>query len=547
MVAGLYGLRFEGAEASTRLREGSRRLALSLVGLPDDLEPDDLDLNSSPPLSPRGRFVSASMLSYKAWRFDSGLSALCALAVERGVGGLVSQRDFCQRLSGALMAEPQGEGAELARWLSESFEAEAPEGALVPGVYSWTAGLARRHEQQRRLGRVLDRSEALRVASRLESDPALRQGYVRLCEFRRGVSLAGTGLDLCALLTLGSAGSVEEASERSLFPGISSLEELVYARLTGGRSAKPGLSSVGEIIRRLSTRQGHRIPSDLSPWCDYLSWALECLVSSENWPEAGALDLSDGYRSHLLELCGELIAGVREVMDPGHSRAGPRETLSFGRGSELSVSPALSTEPLAEFYIRRAFAYRFLRSKLEAAFGPGSLERVRRVVPYGVAPQPVAQELRAMETLFYGAYVTARVELGLAPDSSAPVGSGHGGEADAASFRAFVAQLERDPDLGQDARRLIPARRSARGKTVARAHLGWASLPLVAGWSEFPGLCDGAGQAIADFTLRRQTAALSHPVFVEVEVDRVPSVDEFRALCDREGSVRAIKAALKSL
>jgi hypothetical protein len=319
---------------------------------------------------------------------------------------------------------------------------------------------------------------------------------------------------------------------------------------------------MGELIRRVRSGEVRLDPTEASGWYDYQAWSLEPLVLPDRFPEAARLLLQPRYRRHLEEMFRATLALARET----HVKqlAVPPPGSAEPRRPTIWVSPGLTVEPLPTFYRRRSACYRFVRSVLEEVFGPDALARMHRLMPEGPCDQGLADELRAMESLFQGAYLTACKELGLDPEA---------GEGDAGRFAAWAEKLGADADLARDCRMMVPVFYDLqRRRTKVWAFLGWDRVSLQVQFHRPPRVlsCEPTRAPEPEPTdrpgvlrrvLRKQLGRFSRllgpnlqfhgeghglavPVMAEVYVGQLLNRDEFRRHCDRYRTREAILANL---
>jgi hypothetical protein len=165
----------------------------------------------------------------------------------------------------------------------------------------------------------------------------------------------------------------------------------------------------------------------------------------------------------------------------------------------------------------------------------------------------LAEELSAIETLFFGAHVTVSRELGLAPDKTALSISA----SDAADrFASWVRDLSSDPDLSMDLRAMVPVFYDVeRRKTKVWAFLGWTDRPITISFAQPPKAkvrnLDGTVPSRApEICWRLLYEHLQYPVTAELYVDKVLDREEFRKLCDscvtRSAILRRLDASANS-
>ena len=157
-----------------------------------------------------------------------------------------------------------------------------------------------------------------------------------------------------------------------------------------------------------------------------------------------------------------------------------------------------------------------------------------------------------MEALFYGAHVVVCQQIGMPFSTSVPLGSGKGAEADAAEFQAWRTTLKSDPDLGRDARMMVPIFYDImRRKTKVWVFLGWSARPVTVSFAKEPiaKIFDRAGNQVKADSVHLQFHStmhqLAYPVTTEVYIDKMLNRDEFRQLCDKYKTQSAILANLK--
>jgi hypothetical protein len=153
----------------------------------------------------------------------------------------------------------------------------------------------------------------------------------------------------------------------------------------------------------------------------------------------------------------------------------------------------------------------------------------------------LAAELDAVEAIFAGASATVSRELGLAKAvSAAPEAvAGRRQDADREAFRRWSQTMDTDPDIGRDARMMVPVFFDrGRGKTKVWVFLGWAQRPVNFWFATQPtaevtknGKPANAYDAVVEFGNTYQS--LAYPVTAEVYVERILDRDEFRRHCDR--------------
>ena len=534
----------------------------------------------SPPLSPSMAaagvsdvFHSASMLAFKAKQFDDGLYAAVELAADKGTGGFASRRSLLADVATVLTAGQSGPGADeplgllsAAAKLGEHAIEVPPAAGLAAaelekkflsnplqskpiGFYTWNEALTRIFQRDRLLQTELKPKTSKAFAAALGGDPDLLARYrtaLRLPE-RLTNGFAREALDGAAARI--AAGKAPELEHLALFPPSRAYETDLMKKLFGdGKPIPDGFDLADEMVRRIQSGELSLRPRDDSGWYDHQTYALEPLVIPDKMPEARHLQLDGSYKKELVKLFKSLLALTRET----HIKQ--LEGLWLGAaypppGIRLKLYPQLSQEPLATFYLRRALAYRFVRGVLIESFGDAGLAGINRPTAAGAVNLTLDRELRAMESLFYGAYLNTAHELGMAPEKQTDLGLG--AAKSLALYRGWKPQ--EDPDVSKDMRMMVPIFYDIeRGMTKVWVVLGVTTRPLVVRYSTPPkveSIVDKQGEPVdlADVDVRFEHSkfAVAYPVMAEVYVSKLLDREEFRALCDEHKTQEAILAHLK--
>ena len=532
-----------------------------------------------PTLSGMGRedFISASILAQKARQFDDGLYAAVDLAAQQGAGCFAGKASLLKKVARALAALPetpagQTEGVIFAACKLGRVEADVPArlqkfvdstvaGFLKDplrskpiGFYTWTEELAAIFRQDRMLQTELkDRKGTEALTRILQADRDVRDVYEGYLSLVARLTNPLIYPDLRGQIAALERGKLDVPSkEIYFFPPSRSHETELIKRLYGNRPIPEGFNLVEEMTKRIQAGTLQLKPTADSGWYDYQTWSLEPLAIPDEMPEAPRLDLSPSYRKQLLELFKGLLALTREthikqleIPMAGMAAPGPRPR------PVVRVYPELDAEPLATMYLRRAQSYQFIREVIEKAFGPEALTKMHRQSASGPVRENLGDELRRMEALFYGAHVTVCRQIG-APHSDG-LGTGPAkDEAAVSTWAAFRDELKDDPDLGRDARMMVPVFYDiARKKTKVWVFLGWAARPLIIAFAKAPAAAvfDQAGRQVAadrvDLQFRSTSRTVAYPVTAEVYVEKILDRDEFRRHCDRYKTPSAILASLK--
>lgn len=505
--------------------------------------------------------LSASVLVQKAKIFDDGLYAAVEVAAQEGAGGHAGRATLLGSLGRALaVADPSVSqtaqelllGAAslgnvsigaipsnvepVVRHSVEAFLANELRSKPV-GFYTWSAELRRIFQQDRMLQSEIDATGIKAIANALHTDPVARDTYERHLRLVSRLTNPFAIADLRNVLEAIDRGFTDVAEDEDIrfFPPSIAHETNLIKKLYGDRPIPNDFVLADEMIRRIRSGEVDLEPSGNSGWYDYQTWALEPLVIPERMPEGKQVQLDDEYRKLLLELFKGTLTLTRET----HIKQLEIPLCGSALGEErefIDITPQLSAEPLATFYHRRAIGYRYVRTVLEDSFGSKALQSLHRLTEFGPVSTCLAEELDAIETLFFGSHVTVSRELGLVPESVP--GSKVSANYAAQRFTAWVRELRSDPDLSMDLRAMVPVFYDVqRRKTKVWAFLGWSHRPIVVSFARPPKAMvrDLTGRLLSIHPPIRWGGIytrLPYPVTAEFYVDRILDRDEFRKLCD---------------
>jgi hypothetical protein len=536
-----------------------------------------VEASISPTLADIGseRFVSASVLAQKAKQFDDGLYASVELAAEQGLGRFPGKAKLLRNLVRALADSPAGPSQPVATVLAGAklglhdvrlpAACEAPVKKLIDefsaqevrskpiGFYTWLESLSDIFRQDRMLQSELQSPAGVAVlAKALRAAPQDRAAYVAYLTLVSRLTTRLAYPDLRGVMdSLDRGGQVSVPENIRFFPPSQSHETELAKRLYGNRPIPEGFNLIEEMIRRIRSHQLSLKPTADSGWYDYQSWALEPLVVPNEAPEARHLRYDAGYARVLEELFKGILALTREthvkqLEIPVVGAAAPRPSPTV----EITIYPDLSVEPLASYYFRRAESYAFVRSALDDSFGREALAKVHRMGPDVSMNATLAEELDAMEKLFYGAHVTACRQIGMTALGSPRIGVT--ADAAAAAFAEWRKQIGEDVDVGRDSRMMVPVFYDLRReKTKVWVFLGWSRRTLLADFAARPSYAvyDPQGQPESgrnvNVSFHSESQTLVYPVMAEVYVSKILDREEFRLHCDRYKTRAAILANLK--
>lgn len=536
-------------------------------------------LLSTLPLQTPLAFMSSSILALKAQTFNLGLQAAIELAAEAGFGSFPGKAAMLKRLATVLSGNLYPELHSIAEVLFGAMvvgelDTEPPRGlvnnvinrvtefrsheeaSLPVDFYTFNRELESIYKQDRMLETPLGGQQAVYDLVRMmAADKSLRESYEAALSLIHSMTHApgANQRDLGAYLQLHDEGRMEaETGAVSFFPPHGTHPGYMVHQLLG-EGAAPDLGAVlDDVVRELRAGRTMLTPTERSGWFDYLTWALEPLISPERMPEASQLHQADSYRRQLQDVFKEhlfLTRDARGRTTEGHLPPVPSER--SGHQTVLPIEPAVTVEPTASYYLRQAVAYRFVRLILEALFGREGLQAMHRMSVRGPVAEGLEEDLQLMESIFYGAHVVACQELGLATDGGLPVGSGGGPATDAARFVLWMQQLNEDPDVGGDIRTMLPVGYDAQQRKLkVWLSMGWASRPIRFYFFEQPiaTVMDASGRPVQDGQVSVQFREVQHtlwyPVTAVTYVDKMLPPDRFRSVCTANGNATSIIQAV---
>lgn len=507
--------------------------------------------------------VSASVLAEKAKRFDDGLLAAVELAAQRGAGDFPGKRTLLAGLVAALAHEEVDQAiavllaaaklgslpVSLAPRAEEAVSDTIRRFLLDPlrskplGFYTWSPDLQAIFQQDRMLqGELHPGSGRNAIVRTLRGSPVLRSIYENYLELAARMTAPGAGgSDLRVFLD--SDASSHRNDDVRFLPPSRSPEETLLERLYGGRSVPEGFNLVDELSQRIRRGEVDLSPRPESGWYDYQVWALEACVAPDRMPEGSHLALGSGYQEQLVDLFRGLVTLAREV----HVKQIAIPTLGAPEvrpGDTIRIAPELRVEPLATYFLRRALSYRFVKGVLEDGFGTTALGSLHRLTSEGPIDRHLVGEVADMERLLVGAYMLVCEDLGMDPDEGSLVGLGESPDASVAFFQSWARDPSRDPDVGTDARAMVPLFYDPReAKIKSLLFLGWSSRPVCISFAVPPAvdvLTQDGRRPDARVEFSAVTERLPYPVAVEAHTSRILDRAEFRAHCDRYRTREAI-------
>ena len=517
-----------------------------------------------------GEMVSAGALIQKAKQVDDGIMAALDLAAQHGLTSTTGKRRMLEDITRALCDDgaplsddlaflfaaaqvgggapqiPRTFGAAVTRAL-EAFETN-PLRSKPLGFYTWSPELTAIFRQDRLLQtEVEDHDAAMRIARAIASNTGTLRTYdLHVRNHRRFTNPpAPEFTDFRSRL--------EHMSGRlCFFPPSRSAEAEVATALYGNAAVPDGFDLMAELAERLASGALTLLPGKDDGFYAWQQWALAAFATTAKNAEASRFTFNEAYGDYQRSLFRAALALSREtqvkqlpVVYLGATRnAGvPREP------TPLVVTPRATVEPFVTYYERRAVAYAFLRSAIAEAYGDSALSALHRYSPSGRTDRTLGEEIDDVEAILRGAALEARSELGMG-DMDAPAAAQ---SSDRTRFRDFAGSVARDPDIGQDARMMVPVFYDVdRRQIKVWVFLGWRRKSLGVSYLKRPEVVrvnDSHGRDVTgkvQVTFRLTSRQILVPVACEVYVNRLLDRDEFRRLCDTHRSEAAILEALRS-
>ncbi len=555
-----------------------------LYPTPGDLHPTN---ESGAPDKENVDFVSASILSAKAKQFDDGLYAAAEIAMQEGLPGVLGKKMFLSALLGALKdlgapSIPQQEEewsrafivaasslggqdldedarvTELSQKIKEVFLQE-PLRSKPIGFYTWNDELAKIFRQDRLLQTKLEKSAALVRAIRKKAGQA-KDFYFKYLAFIEKMTNPFpsdvTDLRRCIEDPLTTCGSGEPKKTVVFFPPSRSYETDLVKKIYGNKPIPDSFNLAETLIKEIKAGSIELTPRENSGWYDYQTYSLESLILPEKSPEGKKLEFTQSYKEELEELFKSLLALTREthikqleipLMLTAKYHPGQAE-----QKIRINISPELTLEPLATYYLRRARSYNFIHSVLKDMLGESNLAKMHRLTASGPVKKDLSLELKEMEALFFGAALIVANETGCALQITKRDGSGNGVNQDIEFARRWMNNLSDDPDVSRDNRMMVPVFYDLQRKmTKVWVVLGYEKKSVEVGFKSTPQITvfDGSGHKVDESRLdvhyNDQVRSLWYPVFAEIYVRNILDRDAFRKLCDSYATRPEILKALQ--
>jgi len=533
-------------------------------------------------LSRHNDFASTAVWVQKAKQFDDGLYAAVELLAENGAETFMGKqkmlttvldhiRDFFH-----IKAKPDAVSRETMGLITAALMLSGHDPNVIPpvrtaaeeirreflddemrskpiGFYTWSPELEQIFKQDRLLQADLmpedakhgpavleEAAQKIRLLSKAVTDSPASKPYRRYMHLVQKLTnpFPPEYRDLTRI------DDIHSDRKYCFFPPSRSHEgELMKTLFGTDRPIPEGFSLADTLIDAIADEKISLSPTAESGWYDYQVHALEPLVIPDRMPEAEHTMLSGRYKQELTDLFKAAIALTRET----HVKQ--IEMLLCGAMAPpivVDIYPEISLEPTAEYFVRRAKSYTFIKQVLEDMFTAEVLKNHRRITPMGESDRHLWEELSDMESLFYGAYGIISRQLGMAPQEIA----GRNPKADLNRAAAWITSFHQDPDIGTDSRMMVPLFFDIeRGQIKVWVFLGYTTKPLEISFHREP------KAKITNLAGKRARAKLKYhsivhpiitPISAELYVDRLLNRREMQRLCNRFQTRSRILEALKA-
>jgi len=447
---------------------------------------------------------------------------------------------------------------ELSQKIKEVFLQE-PLRSKPIGFYTWNDELGKIFRQDRLLQTKLEKSAALALAIKKKAGQT-KDFYFKYLGFTEKMTNPFpsdvTDLRACIKDPLATCGTGETKKTVVFFPPSRSYETDLVKKLYANKPIPDNFNLAETLIEEIKAGSIDLTPRENSGWYDYQTHSLESLILPDKFPEGKKLEFTQSYREELEELFKSLLALTREthikqleipLMLTAKYHPGPPE-----QKIRIDISPELTLEPLATYYLRRARSYNFIHIVLKDMLGESNLAKIHRLTASGPVKKDLSLELKEMEALFFGAALIVANETGCSLQITKRDGSGNGGNKDIEFARRWMNHLSDDPDVSRDNRMMVPVFYDIqKSMTKVWVVLGYEQKSVEVGFKSTPQISvfEGKGKKIDESRLdvhyNDQVRSLWYPVFAEIYVKNILDRDEFRKLCDRYATRPEILKALQ--
>ena len=443
--------------------------------------------------------------------------------------------------------------ATLARKLKERFLDDALASKPV-GLYTITEALEAVFQQDRFcqqdikviLGPEIAFKVAFAVNAALRQNPALAAHYQALLDLQ--AKITNPPADHHRVLNDYAPGDfASETPPISLFPPSDSKENALFRIAYRGAPDLPQENIMNRFIRAIQSGEADLTPDEDSGWYDYQVYALETLLLPERGQEDERLLLTKEYKERLVEAFRTILTKQRELHVKNVELI-PSYGGHFGSRDVIEISPDVTVEPTATYYLRTARALRFVHTAVAAITGEEDFNAIRMD-----GGESLAEAMRAMAGLLYGLYLQVCDDIGMLPDLLPEELAEYDIDATRETAAEWLAACHEDPVYTGDVRYIVAALTDANQSEVRYWMTTGIRLEAVkAEYAREPKLRMD-GKSVEPFETSRPTLRFVPnefyiPVeeFAEATGPSVPYTrEEFRALCDRAGSNEGIIHAVE--
>lgn len=516
-------------------------------------------------------FISAALFMAKAKQFDDGLYAAVEYLCQNGTDEFMGKKqilqrtllalkemnekfeshqlDFCRGLIGAALklggteVDMSGRTGVAIKTIKENFLA-SPLRSKPISFYTWNDELRRIFQQDRLLQHELETPYILPLSGSLTKNPKALKFYSDYLKFIQKL----TNPFPPEYRGIAGLSAIEPNLKYCFFPPSMSTETELIKKLYANRPVPEGFKLIDALIEHIRKNKINLIPGEQSSWYDHQLFALEPLVVPEKTPEAEKLFYHETYKQELLNLFKSAIALTRET----HIKQLEIPVVGAAiRPPSVDIHPGLTMEPLFTYYQRRAESYAYIRQLIEDTFGRKALKQIFRLTPDGHATIPLYEELRWIESLFYGACRCTATEIGMALTREIPNRNQRQTTGDVRTMREWKSSLKKDPDLDRDLRMMVPLYYDLqRKKTKVWVMLGFTRKPLSITFKNNPTVTvtDRQGKPVKTrIKYKSELKKLIYPVSAEIYVGKILNRREFRELCDKYRTGTKILDRLRNL
>jgi len=436
------------------------------------------------------------------------------------------------RLGGAQASLPSDLDGQ-AKDLMDAFLADTAESKPI-GFYTWSEELQLIWKQDRFLQAPLPTSAgACALAEAIAADEARKDRYVQLVGL---VSRLTNPLESSLVVRLSVASDATCLTfDRAAFLSASETPEVTLFEDLFPGGPPPGVSLMDALVDAIRDGTVDLTPSPDDGWYAHQLFALETLLVTDRSEERAKVAFMARYKKRLREAFETMLVQHRETHVKQTDRA-------MGVSAPaVPPTPHFRVEPLATVYVRHARSYVFLEAALDTVMGESFLDEAVVVSEAGPGTKSLREVIGEARDRFFGLYLVSCQDLGLKPAMSQP------GDPDPAAWSALAAdadqwllKLSGDPLAAKDVRVMIPIAQVDADRWRYWAVIGVRST--LAGYSYIEG--DDVSPPKPEEQAR---VWLPTEQFLEVERGGTPLTrEEFRSLCDQNGTAEGIKAALES-